>query len=162
MRPPATPAPSHQKPHPPVNFNGGVRHMPPQWRLSMSSSSPPVLANPPIAGAPCDLSWPHRLFRLRYLAQERLQHPPLTHEFAFPIREQSMESQAPSRAASMSGTKPDLSSLFSSRLHRLTKPKKSRPPPATPVELSPRQGPQGPPSAHSADGTARLRAWSAW
>ncbi|KAI9432610.1 Pkinase-domain-containing protein [Lactarius indigo] len=57
-------------------------------------------------------------------------------------------SQAPSRAPSMSGTKPDLSSLFSS----LTKSKKDRAPPVTPVEQSPDPRSK-PPSVHSTDGS---------
>lgn len=62
------------------------------------------------------------------------------------------QSQAPSRAASMSGARPDLSSLFSSPLLGLTKPKK---PPVTPVEQSPEPRPRAS-SVHSTDGGTRF------
>lgn len=60
-------------------------------------------------------------------------------------------SQAPSRAASMSGAKPDLSSLLGSPA-LFKGSKKDRAAPVTPVEASPVPRSKGPPSVHSNDG----------
>ena len=155
---PAIPAPSHQKPsesHPPVN--GGVHHT--QRRPSISSPHPResghshkdleplVVAQPTIQAqasrstttstSPSPTSSPSQ-------SESNLWSAPPTRPSSRP------PSQAPSRAPSMSGTRPDLSSLFSSPLLGLTKSKKDRPPPVSPVEQGdPRSKP---PSVHSTDG----------
>ena len=162
---PATPAPSHQKPsepHPPVN--GGVHHT--QRRPSMSPSEPHsrefghshkdleplVVAQPTIQAqvsrsttnstSPSPTSSPSQ-------SESNLWSAPPTRPPSQP------PSQAPSRAASMSGIKPDLSSLFSSPILGLTKPKRDKPP-VTPVEQTSDPHPKGPPSVHSTEGGTKF------
>ncbi|KAI9445593.1 Pkinase-domain-containing protein [Lactarius indigo] len=153
---PAEPGPSHQKPselH--LHVNGGAHHT--QRRPSISSPHPresghshkdlePLLVAQPAIQAqvsrstttstsPSPTSSPSQ-------SESNLWSAPPTRPPSRP------PSQAPSRAPSMSGTKPDLSSLFSS----LTKSKKDRAPPVTPVEQSPDPRSK-PPSVHSTDGS---------
>jgi protein-serine/threonine kinase len=157
---PATPAPSHQKSyeaHPPVN--GVVHHT--QRRPSMPSSSP----HPRESGnGHKDLA--HLVVGAQPIIQAQVSRSTTTSTSPSPTSSPSQsesnlwsapptrppsrpQSQAPSRAASMSGAKPDLSSLFS-----LTKSKKDKPP-VTPIEQSPEPRPRAS-SVHSADGGTRF------
>ncbi|KAH9177110.1 Pkinase-domain-containing protein [Lactarius sanguifluus] len=152
---PAATAPSHQKPsdlHPHVN--GGVHHT--QRRPSASSPHPresghshkdlePLLVAQPAIQVQASRSTTTSTSPSPTSSPSQSESNPWS---APPTRPPSRPpSQAPSRAPSMSGTRPDLSSLFSS----LTKSKKDRAPPVTPVEQSPDPRSK-PPSVHSTDG----------
>lgn len=145
---PATPAPSNQRSteaHPPVN--GVVHHTssshPRESSHSHNDLVPLVVdqvsRSTTTSTSPSPTSSPSQ-------SESNLWSAPPTRP---PSRPQS---QAPSRAASMSGAKPDLSSLFSSPLLGLTKSKK---PPVTPIEQSPEPRPRAS-SVHSTDGGTRF------
>jgi protein-serine/threonine kinase len=154
---PVKPAPSHQKSyeaHPPVN--GVVRHT--QRRSSMPSPHPRESGNGHKDLVPLVMAQPIIQAQVSRSTTTSTSPSPTSSPSqsesnlwsAPPTRPPSQPpSQAPSRAASMSGAKPDLSSLFS-----LTKSKKDKPP-VTPIEQSPEPRPRAS-SVHSTDGGTKF------
>lgn len=155
---PATPAPSHQKPSEPHSLVNGVHT---QRRLSM----PSVFPHPRESGrshkdlerldvAPPTIQAQVSRSTTTSTSPSPTSSPSQSESNAWSAPPTRPPSAAPSRAASMSGTKPDLPSLFSSPLLGLTKSKKDKAAPITPVEQSP--DPRRPPSVHSTEGGTKF------